>query len=88
MPNARVGQTERETQNHVIELFRNPQLLGYTYLGDWQDRENHNIEIDRLIENLKKRGYSETLVRRAVEELRKTAVCSNQRELCSQQGCV
>jgi type I restriction enzyme R subunit len=80
MPNARVGQTERETQNHVIELLSNP-LLGYTYLGDWQDRENHNIEIDKLTENLKKRGYSDTLIRRAVEELRKTAVCSNQREL-------
>lgn len=81
MYNARVGQSERETQNHVIELFRNPQLLGYAYLGDWEERENENIEIDRLTENLKKRGYNDTLTRRAVEELRKTALCANQREL-------
>ena len=81
MPNARVGQSERVTQNHVIELFRDPQLLRYSYLGDWQERENRNIESDKLAENLKKRGYSDTLIRRAVEELRKTALCTNQREL-------
>ena len=55
MPNARVGQSERETQNQIIELFRNPQLLGYAYLGDWQERENHNIEIEILTANLKTR---------------------------------
>ncbi|MDR2568863.1 MAG: restriction endonuclease subunit R, partial [Oscillospiraceae bacterium] len=81
MPNARVGQPERETQNHVIELFRNPHLLGYTYLGDWTTRENHNIEMDLLTANLKKRSYNDTLIRRAVEELRQTALCNNGREL-------
>ncbi|MHA1974856.1 MAG: type I restriction endonuclease subunit R [Candidatus Hodarchaeales archaeon] len=82
MHNARIGQTERENQNHVIKLFSGP-LLGYSYLGDWQDRVNSNIEIEILKKNLKKRGYSDTLILRAVEELCKTSVCNNHRELYS-----
>ena len=81
MSNARVGQTERETQNHVVELFSNPKLLGYTYLGNRSDCENFNIETELLTSNLKKRGYCDTLIRRAAEELRQTALCNNQREL-------
>lgn len=81
MPHAKVGQSERATQNHVIELFKSTQLLEYTYLGDWTERENHNIEIDALSANLKKRGYSDTVIRRALDELQKSAVCGSQREL-------
>jgi len=86
MPNARVGQTERETQSHVIALFSDKDtngFMGYSFLGDWSDRENYNIEKDLLTANLKKRGYSDTLIRRAIEELRQTAFCNNGRELYS-----
>jgi len=39
----KVGSIERITQNRVVQLFQ--QELGYTYLSDWQERENNsNIE--------------------------------------------
>ncbi|MCL2184518.1 MAG: HsdR family type I site-specific deoxyribonuclease [Treponema sp.] len=81
MQNAKVGQTERETQNHVLELFSNVNLLEYKYLGNWTERENFNIEIDLLTANLKRRGINDTLIHRAAEELRSTALCRNLREL-------
>jgi len=79
MSNAKVGQSERTTQNHVLSLFQ--KRLGYTYLGNWIDRENHNIETAMLTANLKARGYSATLIRRAIEELRKAAVVNRQSDL-------
>ncbi|MDR2099411.1 MAG: HsdR family type I site-specific deoxyribonuclease [Campylobacteraceae bacterium] len=81
MFNAKVGQTERETQKHVIELFENQHLLGYAFLGDWSGRENCNIETELLAANLKKRGYSDTIAERAICELQRTAVCRNKNEL-------
>lgn len=43
MPNNDVGQIERKTQNRIIKLFC--EQLGYTYLGNWEDRlANSNIE--------------------------------------------
>ena len=42
-----VGQREILTQQRVLAFFRD--FLGYTYLGDWQDRPNNrNIESDLL----------------------------------------
>ncbi|MGD0868064.1 MAG: hypothetical protein ABSB88_00825 [Bryobacteraceae bacterium] len=38
-----IGQSERETQDRILTLFRDE--LGYRYLGDWTDRDdNSNIE--------------------------------------------
>ncbi len=63
-----VGQLERATQNRVINLFQ--QRLGYTYLGDWQDREgNRNIEETYL----RRRGYADALIDRALYLLNRTA---------------
>ena len=42
-----VGERERFSQNHSIKLLTSPETkggLGYTYLGNWEDRTNHNIE--------------------------------------------
>ncbi len=33
-----IGQIERKTQDRVIKLFKD--RLDYTYLGDWEERNN------------------------------------------------
>jgi type I restriction enzyme, R subunit len=49
-------------------------VLHYDYLGDWQDRpDNRNIEESYLRAFLERRGYSPTLVNRALFELSKVA---------------
>jgi type I restriction enzyme R subunit len=67
-----VGQIERFTQNRVVELFR--KQLDYQYLGNWIDRENNsNIEHDSLRKYLSKKGYTQTLISKAIYELTRTA---------------
>ncbi|MBO8169196.1 MAG: HsdR family type I site-specific deoxyribonuclease [Thermoanaerobacteraceae bacterium] len=67
-----VGDRERITQNRVIKLFT--EKLGYEYLGNWHDRDgNSNIEEDILKGYLKRKGYREDLINRAVEQLTKAA---------------
>lgn len=41
-----VDQREKITKQRVIKLF--VQELGYTYLGDFTDRDNSNIEEELL----------------------------------------
>lgn len=63
-----VGQIERETQNRIVKLFR--EELGYTYLGNWEDRPNNsNIEEGLLMSYLSRKGYRYTLITRAIHEL-------------------
>lgn len=70
----KVGQLERETQNRVVRLFTDKDKLGYNYLGNWQDRaDNSHIEESYLREHLKKQGYSENLIGKAIFELNKAA---------------
>ena len=38
---SKVDPIERATQHKVIKLFT--EELGYTYLGDWQDRQNKEM---------------------------------------------
>lgn len=71
-----VGQLERKTQNRIVKLFVD--RLGYKYLGNWEDREqNSNIEEELLRAYLQKKKYSETLIKKAISELKKTAIRSN-----------
>ena len=49
-----VGQREKATQKRVIKLFA--QELGYTYLGDFTERKNSNIEIELLMKFLTRKG--------------------------------
>lgn len=70
-----VGERERITQNRIINLFENK--LGYKYLGNWKDRKsNSNIEEELLRDYLRRKGYREELITRAIEELIKAS--SNQ----------
>ena len=69
-----VGQPERNTQERIVELFKD--RMGYLYLGNWEDRENSNIEKEYLFRFLKKQNYPDGLVKKALFELEK--VTSNQ----------
>ena len=62
-----LNQLERITQDRVIQLFR--QDLGYEYLGSLHDQNNKNINPDLLIPWLKKQGYSDTLINKALRQL-------------------
>ena len=67
-----VGQIERATQNRIVKLFEDE--LGYTYLGNWEERlNNSNIEEGLLSGYLIKNGYNTTLITKALYELRVTA---------------
>ena len=65
-----VGQREKATQKRVIKLFA--QELGYTYLGDFTERKNSNIETELLTKFLTRKGYSPVLISRALKELQDT----------------
>ena len=60
-----VGQREKATQKRVIKLFA--QELEYTYLGDFTERKNSNIETELLTKFLTRKGYSPVLISRAFE---------------------
>ena len=68
----KIGAIERITQNRVVKLFQKE--LGYTYLGDWQERENNsNIEEELLNNYLTRKGYSRVQISRAIFELKNTS---------------
>lgn len=70
-----VGGREQVTQKRIIKLFK--EKLDYTYLGNWHERKNNsNVEEDILKNYLKRKGYNEDLINRAVEQLIKAS--SNQ----------
>ena len=63
---------ERVSQNRVVKLFK--EELNYTYLGDWEEREgNSNIEEEYLINYLRRKGYSEEHISKAIFELQQVA---------------
>ena len=67
------GQAERKTQERVIKLFS--QELGYTFIGDWTDREeNSNVEEGLLSAFLHQSGYSSEKVKRAIYLLKVEAL--------------
>jgi type I restriction enzyme R subunit len=66
-----VGQRERQTQNRVVALFRD--RLGYTYGGNWDDRDNSNIDEGMLARYLIGRGYDQATATRAIALLTQTA---------------
>lgn len=67
-----VGQIEKKTQARILKLFVD--RLGYEFLGDWTSRPgNSNIEVDLLTAWLQRQGHPDTLINRALHELRKLA---------------
>ncbi|MFA6238056.1 MAG: HsdR family type I site-specific deoxyribonuclease [Bacteriovorax sp.] len=67
-----IGKPERATQNRVVKLFK--EELDYTYLGNWEDRENNsNLEVDLLNTYLEKAGYKNEQINRAIYQLQTEA---------------
>jgi len=75
-----VGQVERRAQGRVVALFRD--MLGYDYLGNWQDREgNSNVERQILELSLEGRGYGAVHIGKAVDRLKSEASLGGGRDL-------
>ncbi|MGB4971823.1 MAG: type I restriction endonuclease, partial [Cyclobacteriaceae bacterium] len=72
---------ERATQDRIIKLFK--EQLNYTYLGNWEEREdNSNIEESLLKEYLgRTKKYSDALINKAIFEIKKTAALSSNDDL-------
>ena len=67
-----IGEIERRTQEKIIQLFQD--RLGYDYLGDWQDRpDNSNIDETYLRQYLIRQGYSENVIKKAINTLTRAA---------------
>ena len=76
----KVGALEIRTQRRVIRHFRDH--LGYTYLGDWHERDdNRNIEPDHLTHFLKQQGHSPALITKALDKLDKAAALGGSKTL-------
>lgn len=75
-----VGQRERTTQNHVVQLFQTH--LGYAYLGNWETRpDNRNIEANLLTDWLTVQGVSATLINKTLRELDQAAALGDGQHL-------
>ncbi len=73
---SKIVAAERTTQNRIVQLLT--QQLGYTYLGNWEDRANNtNIEEEHLKAYLlKTKLYSNKLIDKAILQLKKEAALS------------
>ena len=69
--NVRINDPERKTQNRIIKFFQ--EALGYDYLGNWEKRENSNIEEEYLKGFLRRQGYDGEIIKKAIEKLKKAA---------------
>lgn len=76
-----VGEREIRTQERVIAFFRD--ALGYTYLGNWQDNseENGNILPEDLADWLRRQGYDNDIITKALDQLQKSAAVGGPRGL-------
>lgn len=74
-----VGQPERRAQERVVKLLH--ERLKYDYLGNWEYRDNSNIEADLLWQNLKARGYDDNLINKAIDKLKSDASLGGGRDL-------
>ena len=61
-----IGDAEIKTQVRVIRFFKDPEILGYQYIGNLSDYQNKNIKEDRLRQYLRLKGYADKLIDAAV----------------------
>ena len=75
-----VGEREINTQGRAIHFFQD--ALGYTYLGNRQDRaDNSNIEKTLLTDWLTSRGYDSNIIKKVLSRLERTAAVGGNRTL-------
>jgi type I restriction enzyme, R subunit len=67
------------TQKRIINMFKDPDLLGYEYLGDWKDRENNSNIEKELLEKFLKDKYDSPLIKKAIVELEKVTNDQNKK---------
>lgn len=68
-----IGDPEIKTQKKVIDFFKDPNILGYQYLGNLKDIQNKNIKEDLLRRYLHLKGYSDKLCSEAIHQLQQSA---------------
>ena len=75
-----VGEREINTQGRVIYFFQD--VLGYKYLGNWQERaDNSNIEKTLLTNWLTGRGYDSNIIGKVLSRLERAAATGSNRTL-------
>ena len=75
-----VDEKEIRTQARVVTFFHD--VLGYTYLGHWQDRQdNSNIEKGLLNDWLTRNGHDNEIITKVLYELEKASALSSTRSL-------
>ncbi len=79
--NTTVGEREIRTQERVIAFFQD--TLGYTYLGNWEHsgEENSNIIPEDLTDWLRRQGYNNDIIAKALDQLQRSAVIGGTRTL-------
>ena len=68
-----IGDAEIKTQERVIRFFKDPEILGYQYIGNLSDQQNKNIKEDRLRQYLRLKGYADKLIDGAITQLQQEA---------------
>ena len=75
-----VGEREIRTQRRVVGFFRD--VLGYDYLGHWQDRpDNRNVEEGLLRDRLRRQGHDDGVVAKALHNLTQAAAVGGSKRL-------
>ncbi len=76
-----IRETEQDTQERVIEFFKN--TLDYTYLGNWADsvEENSNIIPEDLTHWLRKQNHQNEIINKAIVQLQRAAKFGGSRTL-------
>ena len=64
-----VGDAERKTQKRLVDFFKNPDILGYQYIGNLSEQQNKNIKDERLRQYLQLKGYSDKLIDKTITQL-------------------
>ena len=77
---SKVGQIERATQNRIVQLFQ--KQLNYRYLGNLEkEEENSNVDEALVTAHLTRKGYSSSLISKALFEFKKIAAINTNDDL-------